>query len=97
MRTLAAAALFATALVAVPASQTAQNPRLSDSLERPFPANGQIRMDLSAGEYHVSGTNENRVASSGACETRKIHGSFVANYGRPLRCRGRKIAAGSWL
>jgi hypothetical protein len=61
MRTLAAAALFTTALVAVPASQTAQNPRLSDSLERPFPANGQIRMDLSAGEYHVSGTNENRV------------------------------------
>ena len=61
MRTLAAAALFAAALVAVPASQTAQNPRLSDSLERPFPANGQIRMDLSAGEYHVSGTNENRV------------------------------------
>ena len=61
MRTLAAAALFATAFVAVPASQTARNPRLSDSLERPFPANGQIRMDLSAGEYRVSGTNENRV------------------------------------
>ena len=61
MRTLAAAALFATALVAVPATQSAQNPRLSDSLERAFPANGQIRMDLSAGEYDVSGTNENRV------------------------------------
>ena len=61
MRTLAAVALLGIAFVAAPASQTAQNPRLSDSLERPFPANGQIRMDLSAGEYHITGSKENRV------------------------------------
>jgi hypothetical protein len=61
MRTLVAAALLGTALVAIPSSQTAQDSRLSDSLERPFPANGQIRMDLSAGEYHVSGSKLNRV------------------------------------
>ena len=61
MRTLAAVALLGIAFVAAPASQTAQNPRLSDSLERPFPANGQIRMDLSAGEYHITGSMENRV------------------------------------
>ena len=61
MRTLAALALLGIAFVAAPASQTAQNPRLSDSLERPFPANGRIRMDLSAGEYHITGGKENRV------------------------------------
>jgi hypothetical protein len=61
MRILATAALLGIAFVAAPASQTAQNPRLSDSLERPFPANGQIRMDLSAGEYHITGSMENRV------------------------------------
>ena len=61
MRTLAVAAVLGTALVAAPSSQTAQDSRLSDSLERPFPANGQIRMDLSAGEYHVTGSKENRV------------------------------------
>ena len=61
MRTLAAVALLGLTFVAAPSSQTAQNPRLSDSLERPFPANGQIRMDLSAGEYHITGIKENRV------------------------------------
>ena len=61
MRTLAAVALLGLAFAAAPSSQTAQNPRLSDSLERPFPANGQIRMDLSAGEYHITGIKENRV------------------------------------
>ncbi len=61
MRTLAAVALLGLAFVAAPSSQTTQNPRLSDSLERPFPANGQIRMDLSAGEYHITGIKENRV------------------------------------
>jgi hypothetical protein len=61
MRTLAALALLGFVIVAAPSSQTAENPRLSDSLERPFPANGQIRMDLSAGEYHIAGSKENRV------------------------------------
>ena len=61
MRTLVVAALLGTALVAVPSSQTTQNARVSDSLERPFPTNGRIRMDLSAGEYHITGNRENRV------------------------------------
>ena len=61
MRTLVIAALIGTALVAVPSSQTTQNARVSDSLERAFPTNGRIRMDLSAGEYRISGSNENRV------------------------------------
>ncbi|HLG57958.1 MAG TPA: hypothetical protein VI485_21610 [Vicinamibacterales bacterium] len=61
MRTLVIAALIGTALVAVPSSQTTQNARVSDSLERAFPTNGRIRMDLSAGEYRISGSKENRV------------------------------------
>jgi hypothetical protein len=61
MRTLVVGALLGTALVAAPSSQTTQNARVSDSLERSFPANGRIRMDLSAGEYRISGSRENRV------------------------------------
>ena len=61
MRTLVVAALLGTALVAAPTSQTTQNTRVSDSLERPFPTNGRIRMDLSAGEYRITGSRENRV------------------------------------
>src|SRR5262245_35248571 len=51
MRALVVAALIGTAFVAAPLSQTARNTQVSDSLERSFPANGQIRMNLSAGEY----------------------------------------------
>jgi hypothetical protein len=61
MRTLVIAALIGTALVAVPSSQTTQTARVSDSLERAFPTNGRIQMDLSAGEYRISGSRENRV------------------------------------
>jgi hypothetical protein len=61
MRGLVTAVLIGTALVALPSSQTSQNPRLSDSLERSFRANGRIRMDLSAGEYRISGSPDNRV------------------------------------
>src|SRR6266511_1206805 len=59
MRISVAAALLATALVAAPHSQTTGNS--SDALERAFVANGRITMDLSAGEYRISGTPENRI------------------------------------
>jgi hypothetical protein len=35
--------------------------RLSDSLERPFAANGRISMDLSAGEYRITGADDDRI------------------------------------
>src|SRR6266581_3155658 len=35
--------------------------RVSDSLERPFAANGRISMDLSAGEYRITGADDDRI------------------------------------
>ena len=59
MRTiLLGAALVGTLFVALPSSQGAG---VSDSLERPFAANGRIAMDLSAGEYQIVGTSGNRI------------------------------------
>lgn len=60
MRMILATALLGTALVASPASQTTET-RASDGLERPFGANGRITMDLSAGEYRISGSPDNRI------------------------------------
>jgi hypothetical protein len=39
----------------------AQDSRSSDSLERAFVANGRITMDLSAGEYRIAGSADNRI------------------------------------
>jgi hypothetical protein len=61
MRTLMNAALLGIALVSAPALQATQESRTSDSLERAFVANGRIRMDLSAGEYRISGSPDNRI------------------------------------
>jgi len=61
MRTITFAALVGTALIAAPALQATQESRASDSLERPFVTNGRIRMDLSAGEYRISGSPDNRI------------------------------------
>ena len=61
MRTLINAALLGIALVSAPALQATQESRTSDSLERAFVANGRIRMDLSAGEYRISGSADNRI------------------------------------
>jgi hypothetical protein len=61
MRILVAATLLGTAFVAAPLSQTRAESEPSDSLERAFVANGHIRMDLSAGEYRISGIPENRI------------------------------------
>jgi hypothetical protein len=38
-----------------------QDTRTSSSLERPFPPNGRVTMDLVAGDYHVTGSAEHRV------------------------------------
>jgi hypothetical protein len=61
MRTAVAAAILGTALVAAPLSQTSQDGRAKDSLERTFSQNGRIRMDLSAGDYSISGSPDNRI------------------------------------
>lgn len=60
MRTIVMAAIVGTGLVGVPALQAIQE-RVSASLERPFDANGRIRMDLSAGDYKISGSRDNRI------------------------------------
>jgi hypothetical protein len=60
MRSAIAAAILGTALVAAPLAGTDQG-RAKDSLERNFFQNGRIRMDLAAGEYHISGSPDNRI------------------------------------
>jgi hypothetical protein len=60
MRTTIAAALLGTALVAAPALQAIQE-RATDSLQRAFTTNGRIRMDLSAGDYRISGGPDNQI------------------------------------
>jgi hypothetical protein len=59
MRIIIATALFGTALTASPLPLPDTRP--SDSLERPFAANGRIRMDLSAGEYRITGAADDRI------------------------------------
>ena len=61
MRVAVATAILGTVLVASPRSQTTLGSRTSDSLERPFVQNGRIRMDLSAGEYRISASKDNRI------------------------------------
>jgi len=51
--------LAAIAMLAVTVS--AQNARTSGSLERPFAASGTVKMDLVAGEYHITGSLQDRV------------------------------------
>jgi hypothetical protein len=60
MRIPTAAALLGTALVVAPALLATQE-RATDSLERAFTSNGRIKMDLSAGEYRISGSSDNRI------------------------------------
>ena len=60
MRIIVATALLGTALAVSPLSQTLDS-RPSAALERPFPTNGRITMDLSAGEYRISGSPDNRI------------------------------------
>src|SRR5258706_6208368 len=61
MRAVFVASVVATALVALPATQTREPGRTTDSLERAFASGGSVRMDLSAGDYLITGTPDNRV------------------------------------
>jgi hypothetical protein len=61
MRTILAAAVLSLIFAAAPRSQAPDRPRLADSLERPFVSNGRVRMDLSAGEYRIMGSLDNRI------------------------------------
>lgn len=62
MRSALVASIFGVMLAALPAGQSGGQPRrLSDSLERAFAPGGRIRMDLSAGDYHISGTKADRI------------------------------------
>jgi hypothetical protein len=59
MRIIIATALFGTALAAAPLLTSETRP--TDSLERSFVANGRIKMDLSAGEYRITGGTDDRI------------------------------------
>ena len=61
MRMFLAAALVGTALATVAAAQARQDFTATNSLEQAFVANGRIRMDLSAGEYRITGGSDNRI------------------------------------
>lgn len=61
MRMLLAVALLGTFLVATPTTQSGSASRVSDSLMRAFAAGGQITMDLSAGEYRISGSSDSSI------------------------------------
>ena len=61
MRTALAAVILGTALVTAPLAGTDQAGRVKESLERAFSQAGRIRMDLSAGDYHISGSPDNRI------------------------------------
>jgi hypothetical protein len=62
MRSLVVVSILGATLAALPAGQSgSQPPRLSDSLERAFAPGGEIRMNLSAGEYRISGAKDNRI------------------------------------
>jgi len=61
MRTILSAALVGSMLIAAPALDAQQSARPSSSLERDFVSNGKISMDLSAGEYRITGSPDNKI------------------------------------
>ena len=60
MRLILASAILAAILAAAPSSQT-RDSRVSGSLEKPFTSNGRISFSLSAGEYRITGSPDNRL------------------------------------
>ena len=64
---------------------SAQEGPTSGSLERAFPANGSVRMDLVAGEYRITGSQEPRVridwSVNDAAALRKVRASAEARSG----------------
>src|SRR5713226_1623187 len=61
MRSALIVSIFRLIPAALPAGQSSQLPRLSDSLERPFATGGDVHMNLSAGDYRIAGAKENRI------------------------------------
>ena len=61
MRTILSAALVGSSVIAAPALVAQQTSRPSSSLERDFVSNGKISMDLSAGEYRITGSPDNKI------------------------------------
>jgi len=60
VRAVIATSLVAAALVAVAASQSREVPPPT-SFEQPFPSGGRVRLNLSAGDYVITGALSNRV------------------------------------
>jgi hypothetical protein len=54
-------AWFGAAVALLTVTVSAQDARTSGSLERPFSANGSVKMDLGAGDYRITGTALDRV------------------------------------
>ena len=69
MRGAIIVAIFGATLVASPGAETTGS-RPSDSLVRPFSQNGKIRMELSAGEYIISGSKDERIHIRWSVQTR---------------------------
>jgi hypothetical protein len=61
MRTILSTTLVGLALVAAPGLNAQQTSRPSGSLERQFIENGKISMDLSAGDYRITGNADNKI------------------------------------
>jgi hypothetical protein len=61
MRKLLPTVMLSLVTVAAPHSQTAAQPRPTGFVERAFVTNGRVRMDLSAGEYRITGSAANRI------------------------------------
>jgi hypothetical protein len=58
MRNALTPVLFGAVAVALVSAQTSGP---ATTLERPFAAGGQVTMDLSAGEYEITGSSDNRI------------------------------------
>jgi len=61
MRNIMVAAAIVGAAMAGASAQSTSDGRTSDSLERAFASNGHIRMDLSAGDYTISGAAGDKI------------------------------------
>lgn len=61
MRYILASTLVGVAVVAGPALDAQPSTRTSSSLERDFVGNGKISMDLSAGDYRITGNPDNKI------------------------------------
>ena len=61
MRNILSAVLLGSALIAAPVLRAQQPSRPASSLERDFVSNGKISMDLSAGEYRITGSPDNKI------------------------------------